>query len=243
MIFKRTFIVCAMAVSLLSGATAITYGLDTPTIETTTITADAATSISGATVILGYDKDNAYSKKQYDEWNGSKNVKKTYYYTPFTGSQIKPYVTVKLKISGKTTTLKKGTDYTVSYGKNLSVANNNKECYVKITGKGKYKGTITKYFKISQASISIAALNGSVKMKVNGSNWINPMSNTKFPSIKKGTKPSISIKVGKVTLKENTDYTFTYNKNTGYYTIDGTRKWNSNLYKGSSFSGTFKLKK
>lgn len=243
MIFKKTIVTCTLAATLLSGASAIAYSFGIAPTNNTTITADAATSISGTTVVLGYDKNTAYSKKQYNVWNGSKTVKKTFYYTPFTGNQIKPYVTVKLKVNGKTTTLKKGTDYTVSYGKNLSVANNEKECYVKITGKGKYKNSITKNFKISQASISIAALNGSVKMKVNGSNWINPMSNTKFPSIKKGTKPSISIKVGKVTLKENTDYTFTYNKNTGYFTIDGTGKWNSNLYKGSSFSGTFKLKK
>ncbi len=64
-------------------------------------------------------------------------VKSKYKYT---GKKIKP--TVKLKVNGYT--LKKGTDYTVSY------SSNKKKGTAKITikGKGNYKGTKTKKFKI-----------------------------------------------------------------------------------------------
>lgn len=63
----------------------------------------------------------------------------------YTGAAIKPGVTVKY--SSKT--LKKGTDYTVSYSNNIKVGTGK----VKITGKGNYSGSITKTFKIK-------ALNG-----------------------------------------------------------------------------------
>ncbi|MBQ6537951.1 MAG: hypothetical protein IJL75_03500, partial [Eubacterium sp.] len=64
-------------------------------------------------------------------------VKSKYKYT---GKKIKP--TVKLKVNGYT--LKKGSDYTVSY------SSNKKKGTAKITikGKGNYKGTKTKKFKI-----------------------------------------------------------------------------------------------
>lgn len=58
----------------------------------------------------------------------------------FTGSPIKPSVTIK---DGKTV-LKKGTDYKVSYSNNKKLGT----ATVKITGIGNYKGTVTKKFKI-----------------------------------------------------------------------------------------------
>ena len=64
----------------------------------------------------------------------------------FRGTRIKPAVTVK----NGNTVLRSGTDYTVSYTNNLSVGT----AFVKITGKGKYGGTVTKTFKIVQRSIS-----------------------------------------------------------------------------------------
>ena len=58
----------------------------------------------------------------------------------YTGKKLQPKITVK---DGKTE-LKLDTDYTVSYKNNTNVGT----ATVTITGKGNYKGTITKTFKI-----------------------------------------------------------------------------------------------
>ena len=63
----------------------------------------------------------------------------------FRGTRIRPVVTIK----DGTKVLKSGTDYTVSYTNNLSVG----KATVTITGKGDYKGTVTKNFNIVQRSI------------------------------------------------------------------------------------------
>ena len=65
----------------------------------------------------------------------------------YTGKAIKPAVTVKL---GKKT-LKKGTDYTVTYKNNKAVG----KATVTVKGKGSYTGTITKTFKINPKKSSI----------------------------------------------------------------------------------------
>ena len=73
----------------------------------------------------------------------------------FTGKNITQSFTVKY--NGKT--LKKGTDYTVSYlsNKNIGTAT------VKVTGKGSYAGTITKTFKINPAKQEIQKLTAKSK--------------------------------------------------------------------------------
>ena len=68
----------------------------------------------------------------------------------YTGKAIKPAPTVKL--SGKT--LKKGTDYTVSYKNNTKVG----KATVTIKGKGNYTGTVTKTFKINPKATSVSKL-------------------------------------------------------------------------------------
>lgn len=60
----------------------------------------------------------------------------------FTKSKVTPAVTVKLK--GKT--LKKGTDYTVTYSNNIYPGT----AKIKVTGINKYKGTATKTFGIAK---------------------------------------------------------------------------------------------
>ena len=64
----------------------------------------------------------------------------------FRGTRIKPVLTVK---DGETT-LKAGTDYTATYTNNLSVGT----ATITITGKGNYKGTVTKTFDVVQRSIN-----------------------------------------------------------------------------------------
>ena len=63
----------------------------------------------------------------------------------FTGFEITPSVTIK---NGKTT-LKEGTDYTLSYSDNTGVTT---KAAVVITGKGNYTGTKTVYFSIVTAA-------------------------------------------------------------------------------------------
>ncbi|MCR4605473.1 MAG: hypothetical protein K5639_05685 [Eubacterium sp.] len=68
-------------------------------------------------------------------------VKSKYKYT---GKNIKPTPTVKIKVLGITYRLKKGTDYTVSYKNNKKKGT----ATIKIKGKGNYKGSRTVKFKI-----------------------------------------------------------------------------------------------
>lgn len=68
----------------------------------------------------------------------------------YTGSAYKPAPTVKL--NGKT--LKKGTDYTVSYKNNKAIG----KATVTITGKGAYNGKVTKTFMIYPKPTTIKSL-------------------------------------------------------------------------------------
>ena len=58
----------------------------------------------------------------------------------YTGKRLTPAVTIK----DGSKTLKKGTDYTLTYSYNLNVG----RASIKITGKGDYEGSVTKTFKI-----------------------------------------------------------------------------------------------
>jgi len=65
----------------------------------------------------------------------------------YTGKELKPAPTVKLG----STTLKSGTDYTVSYKNNKNAGT----ATVTVTGKGNYAGTTSGTFKIAQAASTI----------------------------------------------------------------------------------------
>ena len=105
----------------------------------------------------------------------------------YTGKNITQSITVKY--NGKT--LKKGTDYTVSYSNNKSIGT----ATVKIAGKGSYTGTITKTFKINPAKQEIQKL--TAKSKAFFVDWaqkgsatgyeIQYATNSKFTSAKKVT--------------------------------------------------------
>ena len=71
----------------------------------------------------------------------------------YTGKNITQSITVKY--NGKT--LKKGTDYTVSYSSNKNIGT----ATVKVAGKGSYTGTITKTCKINPAKQEIQKLTGA----------------------------------------------------------------------------------
>ena len=84
----------------------------------------------------------------------------------YTGKKIEPAVVVKLSYEGgKTYTLTKGTDYTVSYSNNTNASVNqngesisNKVPTVKITGKGNFTGTESRTFVINPRSLTASGI-------------------------------------------------------------------------------------
>ena len=139
----------------------------------------------------------------------------------FTGKNITQSITVKY--NGKT--LKKGTDYTVSYSNNKKVGT----ATVKITGKGSYTGTITKTFKINPAKQEIQKL--TAKSKAFFVDWaqkgsatgyeIQYATNSKFTSAKKVTitnKKTDTKTVSKLSGKKKY-----YVRVRSYTTVKGTK--------------------
>lgn len=72
----------------------------------------------------------------------------------FTGKAIKPGTTVKATIGEDVLTLKKGTDYTVSYKNNIKTGT----ATVTVTGKGNYTGTLSAKFKITAPKVTASKL-------------------------------------------------------------------------------------
>ena len=133
----------------------------------------------------------------------------------YTGSAFTPDVTL---VYGSVT-LKKGTDYKLSYSSNINAGT----AKITITGTGNYSGSRTTSFTISARSISLA-------------------SNTAVPAQTytggKALTPSVTLKYGSVVLKNGTDYTLSWqsNKNPGTAVITATGKGNWTGTKKISFS-------
>ena len=139
----------------------------------------------------------------------------------YTGKNITQSITVKY--NGKT--LKKGTDYTVSYSNNKKVGT----ATVKITGKGSYTGTITKTFKINPAKQEIQKL--TAKSKAFFVDWaqkgsatgyeIQYATNSKFTSAKKATIKN--NKTDKTTVSKLSGKKKYYVRVRSYTTVKGTK--------------------
>ena len=139
----------------------------------------------------------------------------------FTGKNITQSITVKY--NGKT--LKKGTDYTVSYSNNKSIGT----ATVKITGKGSYTGTITKTFKINPAKQEIQKL--TAKSKAFFVDWAQKGSATGYEIQYATNSKFTSAKI--VTITNNKTDTKTISKLSGkkkyyvrvrsYTTVKGTK--------------------
>ncbi|WP_418849079.1 Ig-like domain-containing protein [Ruminococcus sp.] len=138
----------------------------------------------------------------------------------FTGKNITQSITVKY--NGKT--LKKGTDYTVSYSNNKNIGT----ATVKITGKCSYTGTITKTFKINPAKQEIQKL--TAKSKAFFVDWaqkgsatgyeIQYATNSKFTSAKKVT--ITNNKTDKTTVTKLSGTKKYYVRVRSYTTVKGT---------------------
>lgn len=139
----------------------------------------------------------------------------------FTGKAITQNVTVKVG----NTVLKNGTDYTVSYSNNKKVG----KATVKITGKGKYGGVITKTFKINPAKQQIQKLTAKSKaffidcaQKGSATGYeIQYATNSKFTSAKKVT--ITNNKTDKTTVSKLSANKKYYVRVRSYTTVGGTK--------------------
>ena len=139
----------------------------------------------------------------------------------FTGKAITQNVTVKVG----NTVLKNGTDYTVSYSNNKKVG----KATVKITGKGKYGGVITKTFKINPAKQEIQKL--TAKSKAFFVDWaqkgsatgyeIQYATNSKFTGAKKVA--ITNNKTDKTTVSKLSGNKKYYVRVRSYTTVGGTK--------------------
>ena len=139
----------------------------------------------------------------------------------FTGKAITQNVTVKVG----STVLKNGTDYTVSYSNNKKVG----KATVKITGKGKYGGVITKTFTINPAKQEIQKL--TAKSKAFFIDWVQKGSatgyevqyatNSKFTGAKKVT--ITNNKTDKTTVSKLSANKKYYVRVRSYTTVNGTK--------------------
>ena len=122
----------------------------------------------------------------------------------YTGNVISPLPT----ITYNNKTLKKDTDYTLSYSDNINVGT----ATITITGKGNFAGTTSKTFSISARAMSDTSVVNISSQTYTG-NVISPL-----PTITYNNK----------TLKKDTDYTLSYsdNINAGTATITITGKGN-----------------
>ena len=139
----------------------------------------------------------------------------------FTGKAITQNVTVKVG----NTVLKNGTDYTASYSNNKKVG----KATVKITGKGKYGGVITKTFKINPAKQEIQKL--TAKSKAFFVDWaqkgsatgyeVQYATNSKFTGAKKAT--ITNNKTDKTTVSKLSANKKYYVRVRSYTTVGGTK--------------------
>ena len=122
----------------------------------------------------------------------------------YTGNVISPLPT----ITYKNKTLKKDTDYTLSYSNNTNAGT----ATITITGKGNFAGTTSKTFSISARAMTDTSV-ANVSSQTYTGNVISPL-----PTITYNNK----------TLKKDTDYTLSYsnNINAGTATITITGKGN-----------------
>lgn len=132
----------------------------------------------------------------------------------YTGSQIKPVP----KIKNGTTTLKNGTDFTLTYQNNV----NKGTAKVYIKGKGNYSGSCSLTFSITARPVS------TLKITVPSATYNG-----------KAQKPAVTVKYNNYKFKNGTDYTLSYKNNTKIGTATVTVKGKGKL--SGTKSITFKI--
>lgn len=133
----------------------------------------------------------------------------------YTGSDIRPVVTVTVN----NITLRQSTDYTVRYSNNRNVGT----ATVTVTGTGSYTGTKTTTFRIIGKDMSNATVSSIDTQRYTGQE----------------IRPTVTVKIGTVTLRQSVDYNLTYRNNidpgTASITITGIGSY------GGSKTVTFKI--
>lgn len=132
----------------------------------------------------------------------------------YTGSQIKPVP----KIKNGTTTLKNGTDFTLTYQNNV----NKGTAKVYIKGKGNYSESCSLTFSITARPVS------TLKITVPSATYNG-----------KAQKPAVTVKYNNYKFKNGTDYTLSYKNNTKIGTATVTVKGKGKL--SGTKSVTFKI--
>ena len=134
----------------------------------------------------------------------------------YTGKKLEPKVTVTAQVGGKTVTLKKNSDYTVTYKDNKNVGT----ATVTVKGKGNYTGSKTPKFKITQATNKISKVTPAsktlklstlkkkaqtVQLKATDKFGAKTTFTVKSITGKKNAKKYISVSsAGKITVKRGT---------------------------------------
>lgn len=131
---------------------------------------------------------------------------------PYTGNPIEPELEVKMG----TTTLVKGTDYTVAYTVNTAVGANT--AVATITGTGNYTGTLTANFSIIAATITDADIQAIPEQKYTG----------------EAVEPQVKVVVSGKTLQLGTDYTVAYSNNTNKSTQAQVTVTGTGNYQGTA---------
>ncbi len=162
-------------ISPASGASSTVYGSQTIYFDINTVSISPASNNS---III--------------TWDGTEEA--TISDVTYTGSQIKPVPTIKLKTSSTSSiTLEAGEDYTISYGENLNAG----EGSVTITGYGSYSGTVTYTFTINQANLN------NVDITVNNVYYAGGTALT----------PTMTLVYNGLSLTAGTDYTYELSNN------------------------------
>ena len=142
----------------------------------------------------------------------------------YTGSEIKPDVTIK----DGDTTLIENTDYTVEYSDNINAG----VATVTITGMGNYTGTKTASFTIKKADIfPVVSMDG----------WTYGETANE-PSVSGNTDGGTVTYQYKVSSAEDSDYSDTVPSNAGTYTVKATVAETDN-YNGGTATADFTIAK
>lgn len=182
--------------------------------------------------LVVYVAKNSYAHK----YAANNNLKMSFYTIPISSCSIsgisnKTYTGINITqsptVKFKNVTLKKETDYSLSYSSNKNTG----KATIKVTGKGAYSGTVTKYFYIIPKKVTGIKAKAQTTTSVTMS-WSKATGSTGYELYKYNSSKKIwekviatsktSYRVGR--LKAGTTYKF---KVRAYKTINGKKYYGS----------------
>jgi hypothetical protein len=195
-------------VTVKDGSTTLTAGTDYTVSYTSDVNAGTATvTVAGAGNYTG----NAQKTFTITQKSMTSSMISDIPSQIYTGSEIKPPVTVK----DGSTTLTAGTDYTVSYTSDVNAGT----ATVTVAGAGNYTGSAQKTFTITQKSMTSSMISDIPLQTYTGSE----------------IKPPVTVKDGSTTLTAGTDYTVSYtsdvNAGTATVTVAGAGNYTGSAQK------------